>query len=47
MSAQAWSYVFGLLGAVTPGTLKLGWRIRRGKRVDSGTIDFTQYKTRP
>lgn len=47
MSAHVWSYVLGLLGGLTPGGVKVAWRIRRGRRVEAGTVDLTQYRTRP
>ena len=46
MSHDLVSYALGILGGLTPGTLKVAWRFKRGKKVESGTIDLTQYKTR-
>lgn len=37
----------GVLGGLLPGTVKFTWKITRGKKVESGTIDLTAYKTRP
>ncbi len=47
MSHDLITYAIGLLGGLTPGTVKVAWRFRRGTKVDSGTIDLTRYKTRP
>lgn len=41
------TYLIGLLGGLTPGAVKITWRVTRGKKVESGTIDLTAYKTRP
>lgn len=46
MTGHVLSYALGVLGGLTPGGLKLAWKIRRGKTVDAGTIDLTAYKTR-
>jgi hypothetical protein len=39
--------LYGILGGMLPGTVKVAWKFTRGKKVESGTIDLTAYKTRP
>lgn len=44
MTQHLITYAIGLLGGLTPGGLRLAWTLRRGKTVDSGTIDLSRYK---
>lgn len=39
--------LYGVAGGLLPGTLRIAWRITRGKKVETGSIDLTAYKTRP
>lgn len=40
------SLALGLLGGLLPGSLRFAWTLRRGAKVDAGTIDLTAYKTK-
>lgn len=40
------SALFGILGGLVPGGLKLAWNIRRGSTIDAGNIDLTAYRTK-
>ncbi|MFL6116758.1 MAG: hypothetical protein ACJ786_36190 [Catenulispora sp.] len=46
MTDHVLSIVLGLVGGLLPGGLRFAFTLRRGKKVESGTIDLTAYTTR-
>lgn len=46
MTDHILSVVLGLLGGLLPGGFRFAWSLRRGSKLDAGTIDLTAYKTK-
>lgn len=40
------STVAGLVGGLLPGGFRFAWSLRRGTKLDAGTIDLSAYKTK-
>lgn len=45
MTDHILSVVLGIVGGLLPGGFRFAWSLRRGSKVDAGTIDLTAYKT--
>lgn len=46
MTDHILSLALGVLGGFLPGTFHLAWKLRRGRRSISGSIDLSAYRTK-